>query len=149
MTNPDFVAALDRLLQITVLLGKDTEDNAARDGLTVARLPVIWIVAQGGPQTQRQISDLMRVTPRNITGLVDALVHDGFVTREPHPTDRRATLVTLTTQGEQVAAKLTHQQAQFTEQLFADWDPAEFASFTRGLVRVAERLTELFEGDAR
>lgn len=29
--------------------------------------------------------------PRNVTDLVDALERDGYVTREPHPTDRRAT----------------------------------------------------------
>jgi hypothetical protein len=36
------------------------------------------------------------VSPRNVTGLVDGLAESGFVTREPHPTDRRATLVALT-----------------------------------------------------
>lgn len=148
MTNPDFAAALDRMLQITVLLSRDVEQHAARDQLTPARLPVLWIVWGNGPQTQRQLADVLDVTPRNITGLVDALVRDGFVTREPHPSDRRATLVTLTAKGEQVAERMAQEQAHFTEMLFADWEPHAFEGFARGLERAVRRLTEILEGDA-
>jgi DNA-binding MarR family transcriptional regulator len=49
-----------------------------------------------------QLAEAIRVNPRNITGLVDALVEGGFVTREPHPTDRRSILVTLTAHRETV-----------------------------------------------
>jgi len=38
-----------------------------------------------------------------VTGLVDALADTGFVARRPHPTDRRATLVTLTVRGTRLA----------------------------------------------
>jgi DNA-binding MarR family transcriptional regulator len=41
-----------------------------------------------------------------VTGLVDALVAQRLVTREAHPTDRRATLVTLTPRGETLVAQL-------------------------------------------
>ena len=43
---------------------------------------------------------------RAITGLVDMLVGGGLVTRESHPTDRRATLVTLTARGKKLTAML-------------------------------------------
>ena len=36
-----------------------------------------------GPTTQRELADALKVTPRNVTGLVAG----GFVTRERHPTD--------------------------------------------------------------
>ena len=39
------------------------------------------------------------MTARNVTGLIDALEHDGLVERLPHPSDRRATLVRLTVAG--------------------------------------------------
>lgn len=149
MLDPRFATALDRMLQITVLLSKDMEHHAARDGLTSSRLPVLWIVSGSGPQTQRQLADELGVSPRNITGLVDALSRDGFVTRQPHPTDRRATLVTLTARGEKVAERMRQEQAQFTDDLFADWEPEAFAAFAGGLDRVVGRLSELFEGSSR
>ena len=45
---------------------------------------------------------------RNVTGLVDALEGAGFVTRSPHPTDRRATVVSLTPQGTNLVTDWHH-----------------------------------------
>ena len=39
------------------------------------------------------------VTPRNVTKLVDGLEAEGLVVREPHPHDRRATLIRITPAG--------------------------------------------------
>ena len=49
--------------------------------------------------TQRELSQALKCTPRNVTGLVDALEIAGFDARSAHPTDRRATVVSLTEQG--------------------------------------------------
>ncbi|MEN3610618.1 MarR family transcriptional regulator [Plantactinospora sp. ZYX-F-223] len=53
----------------------------------------------GGVQDCGELSQALKCTPRNVTGLVDALEAAGFVARSAHPTDRRATVVSLT-QGE-------------------------------------------------
>jgi hypothetical protein len=59
--------------------------------LTPSRAHLLWELGQRGPVTQ-QVLAALRVTPRAMTGLVDALVASGLVTREPHPNDRRAAL---------------------------------------------------------
>ena len=56
--------------------------------------------------TQRTLSHALRVSPRNVTGLLDALEAGGYVTRGRHPTDRRATLGSLTDQGAAAAARM-------------------------------------------
>ncbi len=63
----------------------------------------VWLLHQNGPSTQRELAEALGVSARNVTGLVDALVETGFVRRGPHPTDRRATLVSLTDPGPRVA----------------------------------------------
>jgi DNA-binding MarR family transcriptional regulator len=50
------------------------------------------------------------VTARNVTGLVDALEHDGLVERLPYPNDRRASLVRLTPAGERLSGELLAEQ---------------------------------------
>jgi hypothetical protein len=84
-------AALDRVLELTVLLGRDMADSLAREGLTDSRAHLLWQLQQRGPCTQRTLAADLHVTPRAITALVDGLVATGFVTREPHPSDRRDT----------------------------------------------------------
>jgi len=86
------------------------------------------------------------VTPRNVTGLVDALVDTGFVTREPHPTDRRATLVALTPHGTETMTTMARDHERLAEDLFAELPDRE--AFARGLDHVLRRLEEAIASSA-
>jgi DNA-binding Lrp family transcriptional regulator len=48
-----------------------------------------------GPMTQRELGEHLLLTSGAVTMLVDRLERDGLVRRDPHPTDRRVTLVSL------------------------------------------------------
>lgn len=133
-------AAFERLFELTVLLGEHMERGLAERGLTRARAAVLWQLYHYGPVTQRVISQALRVTPRNVTGLVDALEADGFVARAPHPTDRRATLVTLTEHGSTVAAALHAEEQEGAGWLFAGVPAADLTRFVITLDRVLARL---------
>jgi DNA-binding MarR family transcriptional regulator len=88
MRDDQWEAALDRVLQVTLLLGQDTTASLARMGLTQSRAHLVWELRARGPSTQQALASAMHVTPRAVTALVDALVETGFVTREPRPGDR-------------------------------------------------------------
>jgi hypothetical protein len=96
LRRKDAGEALDRLFEVTVVLGELMNRRLAEHGLTPARAEVIAL-HRDGPLTQRELSQALKCTPRNVTGLIDALETAGFVARNPHPTDRRAALVTSPT----------------------------------------------------
>lgn len=125
-----------------MLLHDDMTRALARDGLTESRTHLLWVLLRQGPATQRALADALRVSARNVTGLVDALVATGFVTREPHPTDRRAALVTLTEHGERTTAVLARDYAELARALFADMPAERFECFVAGLERVLAELRE-------
>lgn len=52
----------------------------------------------------RELADALRVAPRSVTEVVDALEAKGHVVREPHPGDRRASIVVATDEGRRVRA---------------------------------------------
>jgi DNA-binding MarR family transcriptional regulator len=55
--------------------------------------------------SMREISDVLYVSPRTVTDMIDGLEAKGLVARHAHPADRRVTLVHLTDAGrEQLAA---------------------------------------------
>jgi DNA-binding MarR family transcriptional regulator len=139
---PDRGGALDRLLELTVLLGADMERDLAARGLTTARTHLLWEAHRRGPCTQRTLAGALGVSPRNVTGLVDGLVATGFVTREPHPTDRRATLVTLTEHGAQVAADLVEGREELAALLFTGIPDEVFTGLVEGLDIVLARLRD-------
>src|SRR3954454_5295835 len=96
----DADAAMDRLFDLAYVLGDLMNQRLAATGLTSARAEVIWLLHRHGSRTQRELSQVLKCTPRNVTGLVDGLEAAGFVARTPHPIDRRAVLVGLTRDGE-------------------------------------------------
>jgi len=128
--------AMDRLFDLAVVLGEMMDRRLAEHGLTPARAEVIWLLHQGGPCTQRELSQSLKCTPRNVTGLVDALEAAGFAARGAHPTDRRATLVRLTDRGTALVADWRRDRDHGATQLLGDTSAADLATFVTVLDRV-------------
>ncbi len=136
------IAALDRVLELVVLLNGDMTQSLARDGLTTSRARVLWELRQHVSLTQRDLADALGVSARTITGLVDGLVATGFVTREPHPTDRRATLVTFTGHGASTVETMERGQRELAHLLFAGMPDERLDCFVAGLDDVLAVLRE-------
>ncbi len=147
MTGPD--TALDRTLELAVLVNEDMDRALAADGLTRSRAHVLFELHHRGPVPQRTLSTALQVSARNITGLVDALVATGFVTRQPHPTDRRVVLVTPTEHGARTAATLAAGRHQLASALFDGMPADRIATYTEVLDQVLVRFRELTAATAR
>jgi DNA-binding MarR family transcriptional regulator len=149
MGGKQWEATLDRILELTVLLSRDMADSLARMGLTESRAHLVWQLQQRGPCTQASLAADLHVTPRAVTALVDALVETGFVTRELHPSDRRATLVTFTARGHTTAQVLADSHRRLARQLFGDLPDDAFSSFDTGLTHVINQFRGVLADPAR
>src|SRR5437899_882870 len=67
---------------------------------------VIEMLLHKGPQPVNAIGRRVELTSGAITTAVDRLESRGLVTREAHPSDRRARIVRLTAAGKEQAAKI-------------------------------------------
>ena len=134
------VDALDLVLELTILLGEDMRQSLARDNLTEPRVHLLWVLGAQGPSTQKSLAEALHVSARNITGLVDGLEQTGYVTREPHPGDRRATLVSMTARGSEMVATLQAGQLELADQLFGPMPQPELDQFVSSLSGVLERV---------
>ena len=77
-------------------------------GLSHAGFNVLMILHLAGrPLSQREIGERWLVTRGAVTGLVDSLEAAGLVRRQPHPEDRRVSLVELTEKGDRLVTSLT------------------------------------------
>lgn len=138
--------AVDQVLELVVLLNRDMQLSFERDGLTEARARLLWVL-RGGPVTQRELADALAVTPRNVTGLVDGLVATGYVARAPHPTDRRAVLVTLTDAGSTLLTSMVEGYAEMHDLLFGGLSERQLRDLRRSLAIVNDRLRARVEQD--
>lgn len=141
----DATAALDRVLLLATLVQADLSRFEREEGLSTPRVHLLWVLGEAGPSTQQSLARALDVSPRNVTGLVDGLVASGHVTREPHPGDRRATLVTLTALGTRTVDGLTSSHQDLAQRLFGDVPADRLAIFGEVLDETTQRFARLME----
>jgi DNA-binding MarR family transcriptional regulator len=141
-TTERMISLLDQVLEMAILIDQDMRSSLGEYGLTPARTHLLWELFHRGPSTQRVLAEALGVTARNVTGLVDGLEATGYVTRNRHPDDRRATLVTLTDHGTDVMTQMQKGQEHFARLLFADLSDRQQGALHRGLVHVLDQLRE-------
>jgi DNA-binding MarR family transcriptional regulator len=118
-------------------------DYGAREfGMTYARGRVVAALSASGPVLMRALSEAVGVTPRTITGLVDALEADGWVRRQPHPSDRRATLVALTPAAEAAFARLNRGYRSLARDLVSGIPEADQQATLDAIIHISARLDE-------
>jgi DNA-binding MarR family transcriptional regulator len=134
--------ALEKLFALAAVTHQYMEQGLAARGLSRARATVLWHLHHRGPMTQRRLAEAIGVTPRNVTGLVDALEADGFAARSPHPTDRRATLVSLTDKGVEAVTGLRGEYDQGAARLFDGVPTADLEGFVATVDHLLARIPQ-------
>jgi len=71
---------------------------------------------------------------------VDSLEADGWVTRGPHPTDRRATLIALTPTAEQTLTRLDEGWRDLAHLLIGDLPAADLEQARAVIGQIEQRL---------
>lgn len=135
--------ALSRLFLVTVILSDDMKRGLEDRGLTRARASALWEISHRDTITQRELADALKVTPRNVTTLIDGLEKTGFVKRRDHPNDRRAILLDLTPSGTEITNRLKRETKEFAKALFAGFSPAKLEQFVETLDLIIGRLERL------
>jgi DNA-binding MarR family transcriptional regulator len=138
-------AVLDKVLHLATLVGTDMTRFQQESGLTTSRAHLLWVLGAAGPGTQQSLAAALGVSARNITGLVDGLVTSGHVTRQTHPTDRRATLVTPTAKGGAAIRELRDSHEQLARQLFGQVPAEQLAVFAATLDQTITTFARLMK----
>lgn len=132
-----------QLLLVTGLMQADMRRGLEQRGLTQVRAHLIWELGARQPMTQRDLAEVLGVTPRNVTTLLDALEGTGFVKRAAHPTDRRAILVSLSPAGEAARERLHADMAALADALFSGVTQEDLDAFMRVVGAASETLAAM------
>ncbi|TDC26032.1 MarR family transcriptional regulator [Streptomyces sp. 8K308] len=85
-------------------IAEHLRQRAAALGLTAPQATALREL--GGPMTMRELAERMSCEPSNATFVVDRLEKQGLIERRPHPTDRRARHLVLTSDGTALRERL-------------------------------------------
>ena len=86
--------------------------------------------------TMGELSSRLMVSNGNVTGLTDALVREGLVSRVPEPDDRRSLRIRLTAAGKRAFDAMTPTHEHWIDEMMAGLTRAEMAHLLELLGRL-------------
>lgn len=94
------------------------------DLVTTPQLRILMLIALSGPQNLGAVAAELGVHPSNATRACEKLVQAGLILRSEDATDRRYTLVALTTRGTELVQSVIDHRRSAMQEVFAAM-PAE------------------------
>jgi DNA-binding MarR family transcriptional regulator len=111
-------------------------------GLTESDVLALQHLAWAGALTPSRLGAQLRLTSGGTTALVQRLARLGYVAREPHPQDRRSTLLRLTPEAERDAGELYAPLVRDLDAAASALDPGEREAVAAYLARIADLAEE-------
>jgi len=106
--------------------------------LTMGQLRTLMALAADGPMTVSALAEKLGIAKPTASILIDRLVQIGDADRSEDPEDRRRTLVTLTTAGVALVARLRNGRSERFERWLAAMRPEDLAALTQGMQALAD-----------
>ncbi|GIP40563.1 hypothetical protein J31TS4_38430 [Paenibacillus sp. J31TS4] len=118
MTSAHFDAERFRYLILAAQRLGQRQMNASMKaiGLTPAQSEVIRVLGQHQPITLKDLGELLICESGSPSRLIDRMVQDGLVEKEPHPSDARFVYLRLTPTGTEKARTIE----EFEENMYRD-----------------------------
>ncbi|HVM28021.1 MAG TPA: MarR family transcriptional regulator [Mycobacteriales bacterium] len=113
----------------------------ADTSLTLTQLAALATVERHGPLTPGALAAAERVQPPSMTRVVASLQDAGLVAREPHPSDGRQALLTVTPDGAALLREDRRRREEWLARQLAELDDEQRA-LLRAAVPLLDRLAE-------
>lgn len=97
----------------------------------------------GNGISQSELAASVGIEGSSLVRLLDTLVAQGLVERQPHATDRRIKQLYLTEAGSHSVSTIRLHLERIEEALLADLDEAEAAALLRGLEKINQGIQRL------
>ncbi|KOS59745.1 MarR family transcriptional regulator [Lysinibacillus agricola] len=87
-------------------------------GFSKSHILILDFLSQEGPKRPSAIADRLKVTTGGVTVLTSKLINAGFIEKTQHATDRRASQLKITTDGEDILEESRQQVSEIINNMF-------------------------------
>ena len=140
-TPPTETAAAELMQAVGVLLRR-VRGEAGHEGLSWSQAAAMGRLDRTGPMTTAELARAEMVKPQSMGTLLAELEQNGLVRRQPHPTDGRQILFSLTAAGVEARRQRQAAKLAWLSAAIARFDPDE----QRTLVDAIALVRRLGEG---
>ncbi len=130
------VSRLARRLRVERLV-----PELAEPALSDTQLAALAALERHGAMTPGELAEHEKVQPPSMTRVIAALVEWQLVKREPHPTDRRQVMLTVTAGGRDLVHKVRRRREAWLARRLAELSPEERATL-RAAAPILEKLSQ-------
>jgi DNA-binding MarR family transcriptional regulator len=128
LPSADGIALCFQLLSLASAIDRDCAARLAPRKLSEGKFVLLFLLhEQADGMSPHELADGAGVTRATVTGLLDGLERDGFVSRRAGKEDRRKIIVKLSAKGRAEAAQLFKTHTDWIDSLFAGLGPADRA----------------------
>jgi DNA-binding MarR family transcriptional regulator len=115
-------------------------DAKSPGGLSYPRLRLLEALHCQGPAKMKTLGDALGLSARNMTAVADSLESEGLLRRVAHPSDRRATLLELTADGQVAADQSLVPRLAEISRLFDELSPTARNDLRATLARLVSAM---------
>ncbi|MFA5309506.1 MAG: MarR family transcriptional regulator [Dehalococcoidales bacterium] len=108
----------------------------------LAQLKSLLILAGKDETNLRTLAQDLKVTPGDVTGIIERLVSQGLVVRYPNPKDRRVTWLQPTEKGQELVAMLMESHARHMVGIMEYMSLDELVALSKGLTGIVRAVEE-------
>lgn len=140
-----------RLLKVVRGIEHRVRDNLRRDfETTLPRFDVLSALSRHPDGLKMsQLSDVLRVSNGNVTGIADRLGEEGLVERVPVPGDRRAMILRITAAGQAEFARQAAAHERWINEMLQDVSAQDARAMAARLTAFAAKKEEKETVDAQ
>lgn len=131
--------------QVNRALRQGESDVWMEMSLTIAQLKSLFFISNEGVTNFTRLAQALRVTPSNVTGIVDRLVGQGLVSRRENPENRRMLMLQPTEKGKSLLASLRERKIGQLYKLLSHLSEEQLSTLAQGLkslVKATETLRQ-------
>jgi DNA-binding MarR family transcriptional regulator len=119
-------------------LRQTSMQSLAQWDVTPSHSRALRVLTRHGVMRLSELSEHLHIAPRSTTEVVDALQAKGLIERHPDAQDRRATLISLTPEGNRVIEAIRSARGTEAERFFDQLTATDRAQLARILRKLRE-----------
>ena len=144
MIAADKTELIDRILSLQERIGRymhsDAPDAWMTLNLTIAQLKSMLFINFEGVTNFKMLATALKVTPPNVTGIIERLVEQGLVSRKSNEQNRRTQNLKLTAKGVSVLTQLRERSTSHLSGILTSLSVEDLMALVQGLNALASAV---------
>ena len=144
--DPSSCQAFLTLIKTTDDVWRIINQHFADHGIAQGRFLVLMLLMEKSevdypcPSTPAEIADMASVSRATVTGLLDTLEKDGFISRTPDENDRRVTTISITDAGRDFMANILPPHFRILNHIMKPLTAKERSTFVDILTKISAHV---------